>query len=136
MPDHTAFAELLRALARERARTLVIGGLAKRLHGEATDAYDHCLWYDADEENAARVYRALSRIGAPLDGIEVPDLADVGYEFRHGDGDAEICLFGGLAGVTFADAWVDRLETHWRDVPLCVIGRHTLHATELAERVV
>ena len=63
MPDHTAFAELLRALARERARTLVIGGLAKRLHGEVTDAYDHCLWYDADEENAARVYRALSRVG-------------------------------------------------------------------------
>ena len=93
-------------------------------------------WYDADEENAARVYRALSRIGAPLDGIEVPDLADVDYEFRHGDGDAEICLFGGLDGVTFADAWVDRLETHWRDVPICVIGRHTLRATELAERVV
>ena len=136
MSDHTAFAELLRALARERARTLVIGGLARRLHGEVADASDHCLWYDADEENAARVYRALSRIGAPLDGIEVPDLADVGYEFRHGDGEAEICLFGGLEGVTFADAWVDRLETHWRDVPLCVIGRRTLHATELAERVV
>lgn len=136
MPDHTAFAELLRALARERARTLVIGGLAKRLHGEVADADDHCLWYDADEENAARVYRALARIGAPLDGIEVPDLADVDYEFRHGDGDAEICLFGGLDGVTFADAWVDRLETHWRDVPICVIGRHTLRATELAGRVV
>jgi hypothetical protein len=83
MPDHTAFAELLRALARERARTLVIGGLAKRLHGEVTDAYDHCLWYDADEENAARVYRALSRVGAPLDGIEVPDLADVGGPARN-----------------------------------------------------
>ena len=134
MPDHTAFAELLRALAREHARTLVIGGLARRLHGDVADASDRCLWYDADEENAARVYRALSRIGAPLDGIEVPDLADVGYEFRHGEGDAEICLFGGVDGVTFADAWVDRLETHWRDVPLCVIGRSTLRATELAER--
>jgi hypothetical protein len=136
MPDHTAFAELLRALARERARTLVVGGLAKRLHGEVTDAYDHCLWYDADEENASRVYRALSRVGAPLDGIEVPDLADVDYEFRHGEGDAEICLFGGLDGITFADAWEDRLETYWRDVRLCVIGRHALRATALAERVV
>ena len=108
MADHTAFAELLRALARERARTLVIGGLAKRLHGEKADAHDHCLWYDADEDNAKRVYRALSRVGAPLDGIEVPDLADVDYEFRHGDGEDEICLFGGLDGITFADAWVDR----------------------------
>ncbi|MBV8643945.1 MAG: hypothetical protein JO225_08520 [Candidatus Eremiobacteraeota bacterium] len=135
MPNHhAAFAELLQALARERARTLVVGGLAKRLHGERTDACDHCLWYDADDDNAARVYRALARIGAPLDGIAVQDLADVDYEFRHGEGDDEICLLGGLDGITFADAWTERLETHWRDVPLCVIGRNALRATELAER--
>ncbi len=134
MADHTAFAELLCALAREHARTLVIGGLAKRLHGETADAYDHCLWYDADETNAARVYRALSRVGAPLDGIEVPDLADVDYEFRYGEGETEICLFGSLDGITFADAWVERLETRWRDVPICVIGRNALRATALAER--
>ncbi len=134
MGDHAAFAELLRALAREHARTLVVGGIARRLHGEIAECYDHCLWYDADDDNAARVYRALSRVGAPLDGIEVPDLADVDYEFRHGEGEAEICLFGGLDGVTFADAWEERLETHWRDVPICVIGRNTLRATELAAR--
>ena len=133
MGNHSRFSELLCALAKEHARTLVIGGLAKRLHGEKADAHDHCLWYDADESNATRVYRALARVGAPLDGIEIPDLADVDYEFRYGDGDGEICLYGGLDGVTFADAWVDRLETHWRDVPICVLGRNALRATELAE---
>jgi hypothetical protein len=135
MATHTAFAELLRALARERARTLVIGGLAKRLHGERTTADDHCLWYDADDENAARVYRALSRIGAELDGVSVMDLADVDYEYRHGEGDDEICLFGGLDGLTFADAWPRRLETYFGDVALCVIGRDALRTSELAERV-
>jgi hypothetical protein len=134
MADHAAFAELLCALAKEHARALVIGDLAKKLHGEKFEANDHCLWYDADDANAARVYRALSRVGAPLDGVEVPDLAEVDYEFRYGDGDGEICLFGGLDGVTFADAWVDRLETRWRDVPICVIGRNALRALELAER--
>ncbi len=134
MADHILFAELLCALAKERARTLVIGGLAKRLHGEATDARDHCLWYDADDDNAAKVYRALARVGAPLDGIEIPDLADVDYEFRYGQGDDEICLLGGLDGVTFTDAWDERRETRWRDVPICVIGRTALRATELAAR--
>ena len=132
MNDHAAFADLLRALAREGARTLVVGSLAKRIHGETASACDHCLWYDADDENANRVYRALARIGAELDGIAAVDLADVGYEYRHGEGDQEICLFGGLDGVTFADAWVGRLETRWKDVPLCVIGRAGLRATELA----
>ncbi|MBV9439064.1 MAG: hypothetical protein JOZ24_03625 [Candidatus Eremiobacteraeota bacterium] len=134
MADRPAFAELLRALARERARTLVVGGLAKKLHGETGEAHDCCLWYDADEANAARVYRALGRIGAQLDGISPLDLADVDYEFRHGNDDGELCLLGGLDGVTFADAWDERLETHWRDVPICVIGRQALRASELAER--
>jgi hypothetical protein len=134
MGDHTVFAELLRALAREHARTLVVGSLAKKLHGETTRCDDHCLWYDADDENANRVYRALSRIGAELDGVSAIDLADVDYEFRHGEGDNEICLFGGLDGVTFADAWVTRIETHWREVAICVINRDTLRAAELAAR--
>jgi hypothetical protein len=134
MGHHAAFAELLRALAREHARTLVVGGLAKRLHGEIADAHDHCLWYDCEDENAQRVYRALSRVGAPLDFVELPDLADVDYEFRYGEGEDEICLLGSLDGVTFADAWIDRLETHWNEIPLCVIGRNALRASELAER--
>lgn len=129
-----AFAGLLCALAREGARTLVVGGLARRLHGEQADALDHCLWYDADEDNAARVYRALARVGAPLDGIAVADLADVDYEYRYGEGDDEICLLGGLDGTTFTDAWDTRLETRWHDVPLCVIGRATLRTAELAAR--
>ncbi len=132
MADHTAFAELLCALARERARVLVVGGLARRLHGAIAEACDHTLWYDADEENAAHVYRALARVGAPLDGVEVPDLADVSYEFRYGEGEAEIALVGSLDGTTFADAWEGRLETRWRDVPICVIGRASLRAYERA----
>ena len=88
MADHSAFAELLCALAKEHARVLVVGGLARKLHGAIAEASDHTLWYDADEENAAHVYRALARVGAPLDGVEVPDLADVAYEFRYGEGDA------------------------------------------------
>lgn len=131
---HAAFAELLCALAKERARTLVIGGLAKKLHGETVEASDHTLWYDADDGNAAHVYRALTRVGAPVDGVEVPDLCDVDYEYRYGEGDGEITLLGGLDGMTFADAWVGRLETRWRDVPICVIGLAALRAWERAAR--
>jgi hypothetical protein len=134
VPNHSAFAELLCALAKERARALVVGGLAKKLHGEPVEACDHMLWYDADEANAAHVYRALARVGAPLDGVAVPDLVDVDYEFRYGEGEGEIALVGGLDGLTFADAWEGRLETRWRDVPICVIGGDALRAYERASR--
>lgn len=134
MADHTAFAELLQALAKEHARTLVVGGLAKKLHGETVDAFDHTLWYDTEDENARRVYRALSRVGAPLDGVEPPDLADTDYAFRYGENDGGIELVGGLDGITFTDAWAHRLETHWHEVALCVIGRDALRASERSTR--
>ncbi len=134
MADHSVLAELLCALAKEHARALVVGGLARKLHGIALEASDHTLWYDADEPNAAHVYRALSRVGAPLDGVEVPDLADVAYEFRYVVDDCEIVLVAGLDGTTFTDAWAERVETRWRDVPIRVIGRRTLLASERAAR--
>jgi hypothetical protein len=130
--DHSAFSELLCALAKERARALVVGGLARKLHGIALEASDHTLWYDADDGNAAHVYRALSRVGAPLDGVEVPDLADVAYEFRYVEGECEVVLVASLDGTTFTDAWEERVETRWRDVPICVIGRRMLLACERA----
>ncbi len=134
MGDHAAFAELLRALAREGARSLVIGGLAKKLHGECTEAHDHSLWYDAEDDNAERVYRALARVGAPLDGVSAIDLADVDYEFRYEMAAARCASSAVSTASTFADAWSSRLQTSWRDVRLCVIGGHALRATELAER--
>ena len=135
MTAPSPFAELLRALAHERARVLVVGGPAKRLHGLANGAREHALWYDADDDNARCVYRALSRVGAPLDGVEIVDLADVDYAFRYGDGEGEIELVGGLDGVTFADAWPGRLETMWHDMTICVIGRDALLTAERASHV-
>lgn len=134
MTVQSPFAELLRALAHERARVLVVGGPAKRVHGLANGSREQALWYDADEDNARCVYRALARVGAPLDGIEVPDLADVGYAFRYGEGESEIELVGGMDGITFADAWPGRIETTWHAMTICVIGRESLLASERAAR--
>ena len=78
-------------------------------------------------------YRRADLEGLGAEAVRA-DLADVDYEYRYGEGDDEICLLGGLDGTTFADAWESRLETHWHDVALCVIGRATLRATELAAR--
>jgi hypothetical protein len=134
MAGHAAFAELVRALAREQARALVVGSMARRIHGWTTRGHDCCLWYDTDDANPERVYRALARVGAPLDGVAAVDLADVAYEFRYGAGETEICLRGGLDGVTFADAWPERIETTWGEIVVSVIGRDALRASELAER--
>lgn len=132
MADRSVLAELLCALAKEGARALVVGGLARKLHGITREANDHTLWYDVDD--AARVYRALARVGAPLDGVEAPDLADTAYEFRYVRSECEIVLVASLDGTTFTDAWEERVETRWRDVPICVIGRRMLLACERAAR--
>ena len=135
MPGHAAFVELIRALAHENARTLVVGTLARKLHGESIEASDLVLWYDCDGENAQRVYRALARVGAPLDGVSANDLCMADYAFVYGDAGNEIELVGGIDGMTFEDAWYGRLETHAGTVILRVIGAQALRAVKLAERV-
>ena len=136
MPDHAAFRDLLRSLAHDRARVLVGGTFARKLYGEAAEVTDYVLWYDCDGDNAERVLRALTRIGAPVDGVSANDLCSPDYAFRYGDGDGEIRLVGGMDGVAFEDAWETRLETHIENgTTLRVIGRETLRALELAARV-
>lgn len=135
MTAQSTFADLLRALAHERARVLVVGSPAKRVHGLANGSREQALWYDADVDNARCVYRALARVGAPLDGVELLDLADVDYAFCYGDGEDEIELVGGLDGVTFADAWPGRIETTWLGMTICVIGREALLAAERAAHI-
>src|SRR5947209_8588745 len=61
--------DLLSALATEQSRFLVIGGYAVMKYTEPYTTKDLDLWIDPAPENAARVFRALAKFGAPLRGL-------------------------------------------------------------------
>ena len=59
------FAEMLKALAAESVEFLVVGAYAVAGHGIPRATGDIDLWVRSTPDNAARLWRALERFGAP-----------------------------------------------------------------------
>lgn len=72
------FVELLRAFSDQGVEYIVVGAHALAAHGHVRATKDLGLWIRPSAENAARAYRALAAIGAPLADLEEADLATPG----------------------------------------------------------
>jgi hypothetical protein len=127
--------DLLSELETGQVRYLVIGGYAVMKYTEPYNTKDLDLWTDPAPENAVRLYNALARFCAPLNGIAaeystVPEfLSDRrvtlagGYRHRNG-GDRE--------DLPFATAWTRRAEMIPAGLTVPVIGLDDLIITKRA----
>jgi hypothetical protein len=70
------FRDLLHALCAAEAKFLIVGAYAIAAHAEprATGVLD--VWVEPSRDDAARVYAALRRFGAPLHELSEADLTD------------------------------------------------------------
>ena len=94
------FVDLLRAFVEHDVRFLVVGAYALARHGRPRATGDLDVWVDATPENAPRVMRALAAFGAPMRDILTQ-----------------------LTGITFAEAWPDRVAGPFGDLTVDFIGR-------------
>jgi hypothetical protein len=117
------FLDLLRAFNDHEVRYLVVGAYALGVHGRPRATGDLDVWVDATPENAPRVMRALAAFGAPLTGVGETDFAAPAIVFQMGLPPVRIDVLTQLTGVTFAEAWPDRVECAFGPVTASVIGR-------------
>jgi hypothetical protein len=117
------FLDLLRAFVAADVRFLIVGAYALALHGRPRAPGDLDVWVDATPENARRVLGALGEFGAPLADISEADLATPGVVYQIGVPPGRIDVLTDLTGITFAEAWLDRLHRPFGDVEVDFIGR-------------
>jgi hypothetical protein len=117
------FVDLLRAFNDANVRYLVVGAYALALHGRPRATGDLDLWIDATPENATRVMQALAAFGAPLTDVTTEDFAREGIVFQIGVPPGRIDILTALTGVTFNEAWSDRLRRPFGEVDVDFIGR-------------
>ena len=117
------FVDLLRAFVAADVRFLIVGAYALALHGRPRATGDLDVWVEATPENAARVMRALAEFGAPLTEISAADFAGEGVTYQIGVPPGRIDILTDLTGLTFAEAWDDRLQRPFADVEVDFIGR-------------
>ncbi len=119
------FRDLLGELLRANARFLIVGAHALSVHGVPRATVDLDVWIDASPENAARVWKALAAFGAPLASLQISesDLVRPDTVAQFGLPPWRIDILTGISGVTFDEAWPERVEDAFDDVRVPFIGR-------------
>jgi hypothetical protein len=100
------FEDIVGALTSEQCEFLVVGAHALAAHGAPRATGDLDIFVRPTSENAARVFRALSRFGAPLaaHGIREADFARPGTIYQMGLPPRRIDVLTSLSGVSFEEA--------------------------------
>ena len=117
------FVDLLRAFVDADVRFMVVGAYALALHGRPRATGDLDIWIDATPENARRIMQALGAFGAPLAEISEQDFARPGVVYQIGVAPGRIDLLTELSGLTFAEAWADRVHSPFGAIKVDFIGR-------------
>jgi len=128
------FEDLLRELTESGARFLVVGAHALAVHGVPRATGDLDIWIDATADNAERVWRALTIFGAPVEslGMTPQDFTKPDMVVQIGLPPCRIDLLTGLSGVTFAEAWEERIMQGVGVITVPFLGRSSLVRTKRA----
>jgi hypothetical protein len=117
------FRDLFAALNAASARYLLVGGYALAVHAVPRFTKDLDIWVEPSHDNAARVMDALHAFGAPTEALDDGDLARPGIVFQMGVPPNRIDIVTSIDGVTFGEAWPDRLSTTYGGEQVAVLGR-------------
>jgi len=126
MQINSDFSDLLHVLNDAGVRYLVVGGYAVMRYSEPRYTKDLDLWADPEAENAARLFAALARFGAPLSGLTPESFQDETMMYQIGVPPVRVDVLMAIGGVCFADAWRRRQQVDLGDVMAPIISRDDL----------
>jgi hypothetical protein len=126
--------DVLAAFNAHRVLYLVVGGHAVSIHAEPRGTKDLDVFIKPDEENSKAVFAALSEYGAPLAAMTPEDFNDKPTSvFQMGVEPGRVDILQGIAGVTFDEAWKDRVEAFLDgEIPAHFISREHLIQNKVA----
>jgi hypothetical protein len=126
VPMSSGFEELLKVFNDNAGKYLLVGGHAVMLYTEPRYTKDLDIWIEASDENAQRVFRSLSKFGAPLAGLSAADCAHQGFFYQIGLPPARVDILMSVDGLTFDEAWPNRREADLGNQRAWFIGRTDL----------
>ena len=78
---------------------------------------------DATPDNAVKIIGALQQFGAPAGQVTVQDFSRPGVIFQMGLPPLRIDVLTALTGLTFNEAWPDRIQANFGPITVDVVGR-------------
>jgi hypothetical protein len=119
------FAEMLKALSAEGVDYLVVGAYAVAGHGIPRATGDIDLWVRPTADNAARLWRALDRFGAPRSRLSPESFTQSDVVYQIGLPPSRIDFLTTIDGVAFDDAWAEKVQCVVEGIPFSMLSlRH------------
>ena len=120
------FRDILSAFSDEQVEYMVVGAYALAAYGYIRATGDLDLWIRRSEDNSSRVWRALTRFGAPMSQLNIADLQSPGNVFQIGVEPGRIDVLTSIDGVDFDQAQPHQTIVELEGLTLPVIGRADL----------
>jgi len=127
------FKDLLSAFNAANVRYLIVGGYAVSLHAQPRATKDLNILISTDADNSKAVYIALTKFGAPVDGLSAVDFTEPDNFFRMGTPPVMVDIMPKISGVEFESAWPRRVTVAIDDaLTVNFISRDDLLAAKMA----
>lgn len=126
MQSYSDFEEILQAFNAAGVKYLVIGAFAVAAYARPRATGDIDLWVEPTSDNSRRIYRALVHFGAPAEELDFETFTEVDIVFQIGLPPIRIDILTGIDGLSFSEAWPNRISSTLGAVPIELIGRNDL----------
>ena len=127
------FKDLLSAFNAANVRYLIVGGYAVSLHAQPRATKDLDILISTDADNSKAVYIALTKFGAPVEGLCPTDFTEPDNFFRMGTPPVMVDIMPKISGVEFESAWPRRVTVAIDDaLTVNFISRDDLLAAKMA----
>ncbi|GAC1430189.1 MAG: hypothetical protein NVSMB68_02460 [Thermoanaerobaculia bacterium] len=84
------------------------------------------MWIRPQLQNAERVLKALTAFGAPVGQLRAEDFASPGTAFHIGIDPLRIDILSSIDGLTFDEAWRNRIAAMFDDEGVSVLSKDDL----------
>lgn len=125
MPNRD-FRDLFAELNAAGVEYLLVGAHALAVHGHIRATKDLDVWIRPHFQNAERVLKALAVFGAPVGRLRAEDFASPGTTFQIGIDPLRIDILSSIDGLTFDEAWPNRIAAMFDDQGVSVLSKDDL----------
>jgi hypothetical protein len=113
---------MLSAFCEEKVEFMLVGAYAVAAHGLPRATGDIDLWIKRSQDNADRVWSAITRFGAPVSNISKQDFITPGTVVQLGVIPRRIDILTEITGVDYEEAEQDRVFINIEGLKIPVIG--------------
>ena len=132
MEPNKDFKELLELFSENSVEFVIVGAYALAFHGAPRFTGDLDLLVRPDSQNASRILRALDTFGFGSVGLQTKDFSELDQIIQLGVPPLRIDLLTSISGVSWEQAWANKVSGFYHDLPVFFLGKDEFIANKKA----